>query len=217
MEGERSMQFREEELRARKTPAEAGTVEIGKKVVSEQKTMDVPVTREEVYVERHPVDRRPADRPVGEGGTIEVPVREERVEVEKQAVVYEEVEVGKRPVTGTERVTETVRREVPRVEREGEVTIRGWDEAGPDYRRDWEQRYATSGQRWEDVEPYQQYVHEMSANPRYRGRNWDEVEPELRTGYTDWARRQNYQYEESGWDRAKENLREAWGRTRTRV
>ncbi|HEY0582991.1 MAG TPA: DUF2382 domain-containing protein, partial [Chloroflexota bacterium] len=49
--GER-MQLREEELTARTTPVETGHVTVGKDVVSEQRTIDVPVTREEVYVER---------------------------------------------------------------------------------------------------------------------------------------------------------------------
>ena len=119
------MRLREEELRARKTPVETGQVELHKEVVSEQRTIDVPVTREEVVVERHPVGPRPADRPIGEGEEIEIPVREEEVTLEKRPVVYEEVEVGKRPVTETERVTETVRREEARIEREGDVEVAG--------------------------------------------------------------------------------------------
>ena len=118
-----SVQLRQEELRARKDVVEAGAVGVRKDVVAEQKTMDVPVTREEVVVERHAVERRPSDRPIGEGETIEVPVREERVEVEKRPVVYEEVSVGKREVQETERVSGTVRREEARVERGGDVSL----------------------------------------------------------------------------------------------
>src|SRR5438105_336599 len=88
-----TLRLREEELQARKSSVETGRVQLGKEVVEEQRTMDVPVSREEVYVERHPVVRRPADRPIddSEDATIRVPVREERVEVEKQPVTYEEV------------------------------------------------------------------------------------------------------------------------------
>jgi uncharacterized protein (TIGR02271 family) len=123
---DRNMQLREEELRTRKTSVETGQVSLGKEVVEEQRTVDVPVTREEVYVERHAVDRRPSDRPVTEAEqTIEVPVREERVELEKQPVVYEEVGVGKREVTETESVSETVKREEARIEKEGDVDLDG--------------------------------------------------------------------------------------------
>ena len=125
-EADRTMQLREEELQARKTPVETGRVQLGKDVVEEQRTMDVPVTREEVYVERQPVDRRPADQPIGETETetIRVPVTEERVEVEKQPVVYEEVGVGKRVTQETREVSDTVRREELRTDNEGDVEIR---------------------------------------------------------------------------------------------
>jgi uncharacterized protein (TIGR02271 family) len=56
-------------------------VRIGKDVVSEQKTVEVPVTREEVTEERHAVERRPAQGAIGDGEgdeTIRVPVHEER-------------------------------------------------------------------------------------------------------------------------------------------
>ena len=57
-DSQRTVQLREEELQARKRPVETGSVQLGKDVVEEQRSMDVPVTREEVFVERHPVDRQ---------------------------------------------------------------------------------------------------------------------------------------------------------------
>jgi uncharacterized protein (TIGR02271 family) len=94
----------------------------GKEVVSEQRTLEVPVTREEVTIERHPVDRRPTDRPMDEQGqTISIPVHEEQVELEKTAVVYEKVGVGTREVQDTQQASGTVRREEARIEREGDV------------------------------------------------------------------------------------------------
>ena len=72
-----TVELREEELRARKELVEAGEVEIRKDVVTEQRTMEVPVTREEVVVERHPVEgRRVSDRPIGESLSVRVPLRE---------------------------------------------------------------------------------------------------------------------------------------------
>jgi uncharacterized protein (TIGR02271 family) len=124
-DNQRTVQLREEELQARKTPVETGSVHLGKDVVEEQRSIDVPVSREEVYVERHPVDRRVADRPISESDseTIRVPVTEESVEVEKQPVVYEEVGVGKRVTQETQQVSDTVRREELRVENEGDVEV----------------------------------------------------------------------------------------------
>ncbi len=120
----RTVELREEELQARKQSVEAGQVRIGKEVVEEQKTLQVPVTREEVTVERHPVARQPSDRPIGDGGeTIQVPVREEQVSVEKRPVVTEEIEVGKREVQETQQVSGTVRREEARIEGQGDVDV----------------------------------------------------------------------------------------------
>ena len=104
---------REERIQAKKQTRDAGEVTIDKHVVEQQQEFDVPVTREEVEVTRRRVDR-PADagdRIVDDGETIRVPLRAEDVDVRKDARVVEEVEISKRPVTETQRVSETVRRE----------------------------------------------------------------------------------------------------------
>jgi uncharacterized protein (TIGR02271 family) len=200
-----TVQLREEELRARKQEVETGAVRLGKEVVEEQRTLEVPVTREEVTIERRPVDRRPTEGEIGVGeqDTIRVPVREERVEVEKTPVVYEEVGVNKREVTTTQQVSETVRREEARINRQGDVQVQGWDEAMPRYRQQWQERYGSTGGRWEEDEPAYQYGHELRNRAEYRGRGWDEVEPDLRR---DWERRNP----NTPWDRARERIRETW-------
>ena len=120
-----TLQLWEEELQARKESVETGRVRLGKDVVEEQQTLQVPVTREEVTIERHPVERRPSEGSIEESNqTVRIPVHEEQVQVEKRAVVTEEIEIGKRQVQETERVSETVRREEARVEHEGDVDIK---------------------------------------------------------------------------------------------
>jgi len=126
-EGEQRVRLREEQLRAQKQPVETGEARLRKDVVSEQQSMDVPVTHEEVYVERRPGSGQPTDQPLGEGETYRVPVRDEQVSVEKQAVEREEVGMGKRPVEETKRVSDTVRREEARVERTGDAKVQGSD------------------------------------------------------------------------------------------
>jgi len=122
---QRTLRLREERLRADKEVVDAGEVGLRKEVVSEQQTMDVPVRREEVYVERRPASGEVTDEEIGEGEEIHVPVQEERVNVHKDTVVTGEVGVGKRAVQDTERVTDTVRREEARVETDGDVKLRG--------------------------------------------------------------------------------------------
>jgi len=127
-EGERTLELKEEQLHAQKERVKAGEVGVRKEVVSEEQTIDVPVRREEVYIERRPVSGdRPAHGTIGQGEEIKVPVMEERVTVEKNVVAREEVAIGKRAVEDTEHFTETVRHEEARIERDGDVEQRDLD------------------------------------------------------------------------------------------
>jgi uncharacterized protein (TIGR02271 family) len=122
--GEDQLEVREERLRARTQPVESGEVAVDKEVVTEQQTMQVPVTREEVEVEYQPVEPHAATGgDVMEGDEIRVPVREEQVRTEKESVVTGEVNIRKRQVQGTEEVTDTVRKEKPRIKRKGDVNV----------------------------------------------------------------------------------------------
>jgi uncharacterized protein (TIGR02271 family) len=135
-EEEQRIKLREEELRARKQTVETGEAVIYKDVVVEQKSIDVPVTHEEVYVERRPGSGLPSDQPISEGETYRVPVHEEQVTTEKVPIEREEVVFGKQPVQETQRVTETVQREEAHIEHEGDVDVRDKDlEQGRDIRR----------------------------------------------------------------------------------
>lgn len=121
---EQSLKLKEEQLNISKDRVQAGEVEIHKEVVEEQQTVNIPVTREEVYVERRTVNEEDYDGTLAsEDETIRVPIMEEKVEVHKQPVVSEELVIGKREVQDTERVVENVKREEARVETEGEEKV----------------------------------------------------------------------------------------------
>lgn len=134
----RTMELREEELRGRKEREQIGEVGARKEVVSEEKSIDVPVSHEEVFIERHPVDR-PSDRPIGtdEGEDIRMRVHDEHVVPEKETFVREEVNLGKRQTQDTERVSDTVRREELKVDKEGDFEIVG----GENYNQPHEHRW----------------------------------------------------------------------------
>ncbi len=103
----------EEELTASVRSQEAGAVRIEKDVITEQRTLDVPVTEERIRVERRVVDRavNVDDAEAFTDTVIEVPLRTEVVDIQKQARVTGEVVLSKEAVERTERVTDTVRRE----------------------------------------------------------------------------------------------------------
>jgi len=112
-EDELVIPLREEELTASVRDVEAGAARIQKRVVSEDRVLEVPVTEEHIRVERRVVDR-PADAvdaDAFEEIVIEVPLTQEQVELRKQARVAEEVVVTKEAVQHTEQVRGTVRRE----------------------------------------------------------------------------------------------------------
>lgn len=134
-EGEERLTLSEERLEVGTRQVEAGHVGVGKRVEEEVVSREVPVTREEVVVERRPASEGMSAAPRIEEGEIHVPITEEEVVVEKRVVPKEELVVKKQQVTDTETVQETVRREEPEIHREGDVRLRG-DGAMGEVRRD---------------------------------------------------------------------------------
>jgi len=127
--GEARIPLREEQLNVEKQRVEKGEVRIHKEVVTEQQRIDVPVSHEEVVIEHLPAsEARAADTPIGQGETIRIPVSEDQVNVTKQTVETGEIDVTKRNVQGEQRVTGSVRREEPRIEKSGDVDISSDDD-----------------------------------------------------------------------------------------
>ncbi|GLV60755.1 hypothetical protein KDH_75740 [Dictyobacter sp. S3.2.2.5] len=124
-EEQRRLRLREERLNVGKERVQAGEVGLHKDVVEEEKNIDVPVSHEEVYVERRPVADGEVDNdtPIGTDEHIRVPVSEEQVNASKDTVTTGEVAVGKRNVQETQRVRDTVRREEARVDTDGDVPV----------------------------------------------------------------------------------------------
>jgi uncharacterized protein (TIGR02271 family) len=121
----RRLKLREERLGVEKERVQSGEVRLRKEVVEEQKNIQVPVTHEEVVIERHPVSEgRVSDTPVGQDEVIRIPVSEEQVNVTKTTVETGEVGIGKRKVQESQAISETVRRERARLEEEGRPDIR---------------------------------------------------------------------------------------------
>lgn len=118
-----TMRLREEELDVSKHRERTGEVALHKDIVEETQTIDVPVTHEEVVVERRAVSAAPSDEPIGEEETIRIPVSEERVDVDKRTIVTGEVALHKRIVQETAQVSDTVRKERAHVEVDGDPNV----------------------------------------------------------------------------------------------
>ena len=110
-EDELRVQRSEEELVAGTREREAGSVNVRKRVRTEREQLRVPKKREEVKVDRVPVDEgRASEDDIGED-EVRMPVTEEEVVVSKQPVVKEEVRIRKEVEEDEEVVEEDVRKE----------------------------------------------------------------------------------------------------------
>jgi uncharacterized protein (TIGR02271 family) len=105
----------EEQLRVGTERTEAGRARLRKYVTTETETRTVPVSREEVRVEREPITdaNMPAamDGPAISEEEHEVVLTEERPVVQKEAVPVERVRLDTDTVTENVQVTEDVRKE----------------------------------------------------------------------------------------------------------
>lgn len=119
---EERLALHKERLNVDKETVQTGEVNVDKHVVTDQQDLDIPVTREEVYVERRPAtDETVKGEAFNDGDSIHIPIKEERVDVTKRPVVDEEIVVGKREVEDMKHVSETVRREEADIDRTGDT------------------------------------------------------------------------------------------------
>ena len=102
-----------EEFTAVARPIHGGTVRITKRIVTEDQVLEVPVTEEEIRVDRRVIERS------GDGSgieayeqiIIEVPLYRDRLDVQKRTRISDEIIVTKEVLRRTEQVSDTVRRE----------------------------------------------------------------------------------------------------------
>jgi len=127
-----AMTLSEERLTVGTRSEEVGRARLRKYVVTENVTETVPVTREEVRIEREPITDANIDNALS-GPAIseeehEVVLHAERPVVEKEAVPVERVRLDKETVTEQHQVTEGLRKE--EIEVEGADTTLGTDRDG---------------------------------------------------------------------------------------
>ena len=207
----------EERLHVETRQAQLGEVQLRKTVEQEQVSVPVELQREEVRVDQRDV----ADRPVQAGdrvfqeGTIRVPVRGEEAVVSKEAVVTGEVVIEKERTTEREQITDTIRRERVEVDEH-------YNQHRSGFQQHFGQRQQQAGGRsWEEAEPNYQYGYMAARNDQYQGRQFEDVESDLRTDYQQRFGGQTGQSGQSGtgggsdrWERLREEVREGWQRAR---
>ena len=196
----------QEEVRVGKRQVERGGVRVFSRMVETPVKETVSLREEHVSVERRPVDQpiNPADVAALKDQTIELRETAEEAVVQKSARVVEEVVVGKEVSQRQQQIQDTVRH----TEVEVQPLQGGALDDDTYYRDDWQTNYASLGGTYDDYAPAYRYGNEMRRDARYQGRDWDDVESDLRS---DWDTR----YGSSGsstWERMKAAVRSGWNR-----
>ncbi len=136
---EGTLKLHKEELDINKDKVQTGEVTLSKEIVEDQQTVNVPVTHEEVVIERRPINSsKSCDAEVSseissdDKETIRIPVSEEKVNVDKHTVVTEEVSAYKREIENTKEINETLKREEAKINKNGDVEVVSEDNNSPD-------------------------------------------------------------------------------------
>ena len=88
----------------------------------------------------------------------------------------------------------------------GTTGVSDWNTEESYWRDNWSTRpYAHADRGFDYYRPGYRYGHESAT--RFRGRAWNDVEPELRSGWDRWEHRG-----QSTWENVKDAVRDAWNR-----
>lgn len=106
---------------------------ITKEPATETTSLEVPITYEEITIQRRPVNDASGEEKKGEGPVqsnteIKIPLMKEEIEISKQPYVKEEIVIRKKPVIETRTVTEEVKSEKVKVRRSTEEKEGGEEE-----------------------------------------------------------------------------------------
>lgn len=201
----------EEQLRVGTRPVDRGGVRIFQRVTERPVEETVRLRDEFVQVERQSVDR-PAtadDLAPLSGGSVEIRTRGQEPVVGKEARVVEEVVVAKGVREREAQVRDTVRRTDVEVQDLGQGAAGNATPSGsaltenPAWRSHWQSAYASQGGRYEDYLPAYRYGSSLSDDARYRGQQWNDIEPRIRT---EWESRSG----SSAWDKTRDAIRHGW-------
>ena len=150
--GEQIISLRREVPQIQKQIVDVGEIRIHKRVITEERTFTVPVTREEVTIERFPrqsvsqpspqAQTAPGPIPPGdaptqtalpalssveevlrEEGVLRILVREEQVIIQKQVAVIEEIVVQKQIVQDIRHLVEPIKHEEVHIESVGKAPV----------------------------------------------------------------------------------------------
>lgn len=204
----------QEQLKVGKREVSRGGVRVYSRIVETPVDESVQLREEHVNVERRPVNEpiSGTDATAFKEQSIEMRETAEEAVVEKSARVVEEVTINKEVTQREQQIHDTVRHTEVEVEQLGAGSARSAMTSDDDYYRNhFTSNYGTTGGSYEDYAPAYSYGSEMARNQKYSGRQWNDVENDLRT---DWSTRAGDK-DESTWEKMKDAVKSGWDRMTT--
>jgi uncharacterized protein (TIGR02271 family) len=204
----------EEDLQVGKRAVETGGVRVTSHMREVPVEEEVRLREEHVQVERRPVNRpaTAADMNAFRDQTIEVTETNEEAVIAKEARVVEEIHVRKDVDERVEKVRDTVRRTEVDVEPMAtgtRTTYTAYETYDPDFRTHFQTTYSRMGGNYDRYQPAYRYGYTLATDDRYRGRNWNEIEPEVHRAWNT----QN----QGTWEDFKDAVQYSWDKVRGRV
>lgn len=191
--GEVRVPVAEEHLNVGTREVERGAVNVRKTVETEEETVPVTLTHEEVLMREERTGERRADGDdLFQEETIRVPVRGEEAVVAKETVVTGEVVIEKDAVAEERQVSGTVRKQHVDVDK-------GYQQARGGFEQEFNTRRSAATTDWgrnrtfEQAEPHYRAGFTAAHDERYANREFEDAEPELRRDYEMNVVNQNYQ------------------------
>jgi uncharacterized protein (TIGR02271 family) len=205
LENETRIPVTQEEMKVGKREVQRGGVRVFKRVTETPVNESIQLRDEKVKVERRPAsgDASVVGRDAFKEESFELRESSEEPVVSKSARVVEEVVVGKDVKQRTENIKDSVRRTDVDVEQLGSANLREGAsrmDDDSDFRSHWQSNFGSSGGRYEDYAPAYSYGSSLASNDSYRGRKWEELEPQVRT---DWES----SHPGSTWEKVKDAVR----------
>lgn len=116
-----TLQLHKEELQISKKLIQTSDVKVYKRTYIEEKQILIPVTHEELVIEKRNLN--PAEAEGDQIETIRIPLSEERIEVTLHPTVLEDVEIYKQQFEEIIEINETLREEKAKIDTVGDLKV----------------------------------------------------------------------------------------------
>ncbi len=210
---EASIPVVEEQMRVGKRTVERGGVRIRSYVTETPVEEQVRLRDETIHVDRRAVDRALTgnEADLFKERSIELTETDEEAVIAKEARVVKEVVVRKDVDERVETVRDTVRRTNVEVEQTGgdinQTQVADYSRFDEDFRKHYDAGSFGTEYTYEQVQPAYRYGYTVASDQRYKDRNWNDVENDVRT---------NWEASNKGtWEKFKDSVRYAWERARS--